>query len=162
MGRHLWFLLSSTLAISVFVTSQIHAAQEGVVNVHFWVVDQRVAVGYDLIGEKTYQVSLSLYEKYKDKAIDLSHLLKRVSGDIGPGVRPGKDKVIIWESSESLSSLDGSNYFFEVRAVRPGDTNRWAWIVGSGVAGGAIGTAAWWKTRTKKGIIVIDVPDPEE
>lgn len=164
MGRHLGFLLSSILAASVSVASQTHAAQEGVMNVRFWVVDQRVFVGYDLIGEKAYQVGLSLYENYKpiNKTIDLSHSLKRVSGDVGPGVRPGKNKVIIWEPGELFSSLDGSAYFFEVRAVRLGDTNRWAWVVGSGAAGGAIGTVAWLKTRTKKGTIIIDVPDPEK
>lgn len=164
MGRHLGFLLSCFLAASVSVASQTHAAQEGVMNVRFWVVDQRVFVGYDLLGEKTYQIGLGLYENYEPigKTIDLSHSLTRVSGDVGPGVRPGRDKVIVWEPGELFSNLDGSEYFFEVRAVRPGSTSKWAWVVGSGAAGGAIGTAAWLKTRTKKGTIVIDVPDPEE
>lgn len=161
MGRHWGFLLSGILAASVSVASQTHAAQEGVTNVRFSVKDQWVTINYDLIGKGVYEVSLGLFQYMDGKTLDHSSFLKQVWGDIGPGVKPGKGKVITWDAG-FVSSLAGMDYFFEVRAVRPAEKHWWAWVVGSGAAGGAIGTAAWLKTRTKKGTIVIDVPDPEE
>ena len=133
-------------------------------NVRFRVVDQRIFVSYDLIGDKTYQVSLGLYENYKvtNNTIDLSHRLKRVSGDVGPGVRAGNGKEIIWDPSEDFDYFDGSAYFFDVRAVRPGNTKNWAWVVGGAAGAWVAGGVAYRKGSTKKGTtIIINVPDPE-
>jgi len=142
------------------VTGDIQAVEEGVRNVGFVVQGQKIEVDYDLEGNGTYAVSLRLLESAGQDAVVIP---RSVSGDVGQRVSPGKGKKVIWDALKDVERLEGSDFFFEVRASRSGGISKWVWIGGAGIAAGtgaavSLGTGG----EDKKGTIVIDVLDPED
>jgi hypothetical protein len=137
------------------------AAQEAVTGVRFAVQGQKVHVSYELAGQGAYTVSLRLLQGAERR---VAATPRSVTGDVGPGVAAGTAKTIVWDALKDVEALEGRDYSFEVRAVRPGGTSKWVWIGGAGLVAGGAGVvmATGAVGGEDKGTIVIDVPDPEE
>ncbi|PIU63790.1 MAG: hypothetical protein COS84_09260, partial [Armatimonadetes bacterium CG07_land_8_20_14_0_80_40_9] len=96
------------------------AGSERIENVRFEQRGNLVYIFYDLIGdEKEYKVSLRLSSDggrsfpAKDAA-GKDIILKSLSGDIGEGITPRRDKEIVWDALKDVESLSGDNFVFEV------------------------------------------------
>ena len=152
-------LLIFAMGLSLGLLSEVWAVEKGVRNVGFQVQGQKIHVSYDLAGKGVYTVHLRLLE---NGGRALTAWPRSVSGDVGKEVRSGTGKRIVWDALKDVASLEGNDYVFEVRAVRPGGTSKWVWIGGAGIAAGGAAGAVLLQGGEKKGTIVIDVPDPEE
>lgn len=161
MIRFCQMLITFSLVVSLCLPPDVEAVEEGVQNVNFRVQGQKVHISYDLIGQGTYTVKLVLLRHW-DRSF--SKIPWTLSGDVGKEIRPGKGRSIVWDALKDVGSLEGNDYVFEVRAARPGKSNKWVWIGGVAVAGGAVAGAVLLGKdgEEKKGTIVIDLPDPEE
>ena len=155
-GQPWWALAALILGLVLCLPMESWAEEEGVQNVRHRVVGQKIHVSYDLVGEGDYTVALRLLEGTGEA---FAAFPRSVSGAVGKGVRPGKGKKIVWEVLKDVEELEGDDFVFEVRAVRPGGTSKWVWIGGAGVAAGV--AAALLGAGDDTGTIVIDVPDPE-
>ena len=152
-------LVIFAVGLSLGLLPEAWAVEEGVRNVGFQVQGQKIHVSYDLAGEGVYTVHLRLLGNGGRTMVTLP---RSVSGDVGKGVRSGQGKKIVWDALKDVASLEGNDYVFEVKVVRPGGINKWALISGAGIAAGGAAGAVLLQGGEKKGTIVIDVPDPEE
>jgi len=134
---------------------------EGVTNVRFQVRDQKVYISYDLAGKGLYAVSLSLLRDGEEPATETP---RSISGDVGREVAPGKSKEIVWDALKDVEGLEGGDFVFQVKAVRPEEgSSKWVWVLGIGAAGAAgVVALSGGGDEGNTGKIVIEVQDPEE
>jgi hypothetical protein len=101
---HLLFFLIATVP---FVTAQ------RVNNVRAQAKGNIVIISYDLLGTISGQIySVSVYSSHNGMAKPLTQL----KGEIGPGIKPGPNKVIEWGAKKELSNFEG-DVTIEVRAT---------------------------------------------
>ncbi|MEQ9290363.1 MAG: hypothetical protein RIG77_25750 [Cyclobacteriaceae bacterium] len=99
-----FYLIANTLIAQR--VSEVRFSQEG----------QKIIISYGLSGVKYYQVvNISLYAS-TDGGKTYQGPLRRVEGDIGQGIEPGKNRSITWEVLEEMPDFGGV-VAFEVRAV---------------------------------------------
>ena len=164
MSRAMRIFAASSVCL-LFLTQPIQGGVtlvEGVSNVRFQVRDQKIYVSYDLAGKGIYAVSLNLL---RDGGEAGGEAPRTVSGDVGREVTPGKGKEIVWDALKDVEALEGNDFVFEVKAVRPGEGgSKWVWVLGAGAAGaaGVVALSGGGGDDGNTGKIIIEVPDPEE
>jgi TolB-like protein len=125
-------------------------------NVHFEEKSGTISIIYDLSGQydKKYLISILLSD---NNGRSFSIKPKKLSGDIGKNIKPGRNKKIIWYMKEDFPlGLMGSSFVFEVDAkLQKGGIKR-PLIIGVGVA--AVALIVYIIFKPDKGSIVIDVP----
>jgi hypothetical protein len=93
------------------------APQDGLVeNVRFVPSGSYVTIKYNLLGPKnaTYAVRLML-RRTTDESYE--YIPRDVSGDVGTGILPGKDRQIIWGiRDEYPAGFKGDDFYFEIDA----------------------------------------------
>lgn len=107
------------------------------VNVKFVPHDGKVLISYDLLGDpgETYRVGVILK---KESDSTRSYKPKLISGAVGEGVLPGRDREILWDLSKEIpAGLEGSDYYFVITAEEEGGFPWWAGaaIVSAGILG---------------------------
>jgi hypothetical protein len=138
------------------------ATMVGVHDVGFEVRGQQVHVTYDLMGTGTCEIALRMLRGGTAAPMQPRSL----SGDIGPGIKAGPGKRIVWETLADVVQLEGTDFAFEVRAVRDRGGQRLMWLGGAGLLAGA--GAAYLRgtddaaTPAANGTLDLDIPDPQE
>ncbi|MFN3403986.1 MAG: GPI anchored serine-threonine rich family protein [Cytophagaceae bacterium] len=101
------------LSLSLLILGYNSSFSQKIQNVKAEVHGDNIVVTYDLIHTEVNQdFKISLYSS-KDQ---FTTALKYVSGDVGSGVKPGKNKKIVWSAREELGEYEG-DITFEVRGV---------------------------------------------
>ena len=160
MFRHCVVYLA---ALGLLLPVETEAVDEAVKDVRFRTYrayGDKVHVHYTLEGKGEYEVSLRLSD---DGGRTFSIVPKTVSGAVGKGVKPGRDKRVIWDVLRDVRRLEGDDFVFEVVAIR----NRNRRPLMAFLCGAAIGVAQEWLTSRAQegqgdGTIIVEVPDPEE
>jgi hypothetical protein len=132
--------------------------QVRVSNVRFTDLGSTVSIMYDLSGAhgKKYNVSVALSD---DGGRTFRIRPRRVGGDVGKGVEPGKNREILWRVREDFpSGLSGSNFVFAVDAELKKGSKAWAYLLGAAVIGGGVYFAVQGEEPSDKGSIVVEVP----
>ena len=91
------------------------AVKEAVKDVRFRTYGDKVHIYYTLEGRGEYEVSLRLSD---DGGRTFSTVPKSLSGAVGKGVKPGRDKRIVWDVLRDRPRLEGSDFVFQVLASR--------------------------------------------
>jgi hypothetical protein len=136
-------------------------------NVRVHILEDRNIIYYDLLGseEDEYDVKIYLIFKLAKDSI----LLQSVSGNIGRGVKAGKDRAIIWRFNDELT-LQNKNLESDVefhisglkiqsaKSISLFDNKTFYWIAGGAlVIGGGI---TWLLLSKKKDTAPEFLPDP--
>ncbi|MGH2569064.1 MAG: hypothetical protein ACRDGA_12060 [Bacteroidota bacterium] len=149
--RHSRKLLTSALLMVVVLASGLPmnaaVAQDSkqVTNVRFEVFPDLILVYYDLgddgvTGEGTAQSASKQYAVTlllrKESDPSFSYTPKYINGDVGKLVSVGTNRKIQWNAAQEFpDGLEGSDYFFEVRAEpRVAPSNLTTWLLGGGAA----------------------------
>jgi len=109
-------LLTSFIWWACKSTQEVNKTGQLIKNVHFSTNDNNVWIFYDLQGnaESSYQIQL-LASTNGGKTYTISPT--NVTGDVGKGVHPGKNKQIIWNVMEDYpDGIKGLNFQFLVKA----------------------------------------------
>ena len=132
MFRHWSYLLA---ALGLLFPLETDAVEEAVKDVWFRTDGDRVHVYYTLEGEGKYKVSLRLSD---DRGLTFSDVPKSLSGAVGRGVKPGRNREVVWDALRDVRSLEGNDFVFEVLASRePPRRDQW-FAVGVGFALGLL------------------------
>ena len=141
-GKSKWLRIACALALLTqgaagIAISQVKAKVE---NVHYDVANNLAVIHYDFIGGGSEKYRIDLFLR-SEKDSTFSYRPKNVHGDVGEGSHEGKDRKIVWDmKGEFAQGIEGSDYFFEVRAERVSSSvDALVWI-GAGVA--VLGTIA--------------------
>ena len=105
-----------------------------VANVRYEVANSIAIIHYDFLGggSDSYKIDLILRS---EKDTTFSYRPKKIRGDIGEGNHAGTDRKIIWEmKGEFPQGIEGSDYFFEVRAEHVSASRATLIWIGAGVA----------------------------
>ncbi len=155
------------VAMGFFVPLEAGAVKEAVKDVRFRTYrayGDKVHIHYTLEGKGAYEVFLRLSD---DGGRTFSIVPRTVSGDVGKGVKPGRDKRVIWEVLRDVRRLEGDDFVFEVVAIR--NRNRRPLMMFLGLAAAAaVGMAVasmgqeGQEDGQEDGTIIVEVPDPEE
>lgn len=95
--------------------STVHAQEDGVQNIRVQQQGDRVVVTYDLLVEEGTEYEVEV--KASDDRRTFNIEPESVSGDVGQGVRPGKQKQIIWDVLEDRpEGIQGNECRFRVIA----------------------------------------------
>jgi len=98
-----------------FITTNLPAQQ--VTNVRDTQQGDDIRITYDLYGSSNIErFTISLYVSL-DGRRSWRGPLTAVSGDVGPNVRPGRNKAITWRVLEEFDELQGNNIYFKVDAA---------------------------------------------
>ena len=99
---------------AVFACVPAAALNDRVENVRFEQRGEKIYVVYDLEGPGDwYEVSLKLSSS---GGAEYDIVPRTVRGDVGPGVRPGLERVIVWEAAVDAPGLHGEDFVFAVTA----------------------------------------------
>ncbi len=105
----------SFLTLLIFITSNLSAQR--VTRVNDTQQGDNIRITYDLYGTSNIERStISLYVSLEGGR-NWRGPLTAVSGDVGPNIRPGRDKVITWRVLEEFDELQGNNIYFKVDAT---------------------------------------------
>ena len=108
-------------------------------NVTFEQIGEKIVVRYDLTGQtdKVYKVSLLLSD---NSGISYSIEPKTLSGNVGKGITPGKNKYIVWDYTKDFpDGLEGDRFVFAVDAeLQSGGGNALYYLLGAGAIGGIV------------------------
>lgn len=108
------FIGAALLLIFLFSFAPLHAQKVG--NVRAEKDGEYVRIQYDLEGEDPAdQYEVELYASHNN----FTSPLEMVTGDVGKGIKPGPDKLVIWRPSEELDAYTGE-IVFEIRATLAG------------------------------------------
>jgi hypothetical protein len=111
-----------------------HQGGAKVENVHYEIVNGAAVIHYDFLGggSDTYRIDLFLRS---EKDSTFNYRPKNIRGDVGEGNHAGMDRHIFWEmKGEFAQGIEGSDYYFEVRAERVSDSKSTLLWIGAGVA----------------------------
>lgn len=128
------------LAFLLFLAALPTVAQDVYVsNVRFELVDSVVQIKYDLVAEKpqTVDVSVSL-----DGGVNFLPLTT-VSGDVGGSVRPGIDRLILWDVLKDFpNGITSAEVVFDVSVptLEQSKSKRVLLYIAGAVVAGAAGT----------------------
>ena len=135
-------------------------------NVHFTVLEERVIINYDLIGnpDNTYKVELILkrqnYDSYNYKP-------RKISGDAGTGKFAGKNKEIIWSVNDEFpQGLPYDDYYFIVQAKETENNEEhsgfftFSWLKAGVVAAVAVATIIFISKSKNTGTKGSSFPGP--
>jgi opacity protein-like surface antigen len=85
-------------------------------NVNFWQKGQKIEIKYDLIGAKYYQYfNIEVYVS-TDAGKTYQGPLQQVSGEVGPDIKEGVNKIILWDVFKELPTFQG-DVLFIIRAT---------------------------------------------
>jgi len=99
----------------ILITTNLFGQQ--ITNVQDIQQDDDIRITYDLYGGNNIeQFTVSLYVSLDGRS-SWRGPLAAVSGDVGPGIRPGRDKTIIWRVLEEFDELQGNSIYFKVTAT---------------------------------------------
>jgi len=87
-----------------------------VTNVQAQQQGNKIIITYDLLhapGGASFTVEAYLSSEYEQQGLRLNS----VSGDVGPGVEAGEQKVIVWDVLRDVDQLEGEHISFVVRAI---------------------------------------------
>ena len=114
---HNWpkYLLScATVFVCLFCFSFIGWCADPIANIRVEQIGSQVIIRYDLEGSaKEYEIRV-LGSSDGGKIFDLP--LKTISGDVGEGIKPGRDKKVVWEALRDKKQLYGSQFLFDITA----------------------------------------------
>ena len=107
-------------------------------NVRFVSSEGTVKITYDLTGKIDGKYSIGIKLSH-DGGQTFTISPKTVEGDVGRGIRPGKQKQIRWDCvTDFPAGLSGNQYVFEVEAVLQKEIKRWPYYVAGTVMGGIV------------------------
>lgn len=121
-------------------------------NVHYTVTNGRVIINYDLVGNPGNTCTVRVFLK-RDNYDSFNYTPQNISGDIGEGILPGKNKEIVWNIEDVFSNgLPYKDYYFIVEAKaedNDGDSGllSFSWLK-IGVAAVVAATTVFFITRT--------------
>lgn len=102
------------LLISLIAGFQLCLAQR-VDNVYAEQKEQKIYIYYNLVtDDRTSSFEIEAYCSLGNYDDEL--LLRSVSGDVGKGVKAGRQKMIVWDVLKDVSTLEGEDISFLVRA----------------------------------------------
>lgn len=133
-----WILVViACLTAAGSVSARVPDEGSTVHNVRFEQSSSSIFIKYDLMGEKAAEYTVRMYLQ-KEGDPTFLHVPASVSGDIGEGVTPGKDKRIAWFfAGEFPMGLDNPDYYFVVEAeLKKPKRGPWLWVGGAAVAAG--------------------------
>jgi hypothetical protein len=115
VGLLLMFTITSAARVA---TSQVFTTPKGEAeNVKFeQVVGGTVNIVYDLISSDPRAVFLVTLDASQDRGSTYTVRPMSVSGDVGPGVKPGPGKKIVWESGRDVERLEIDQFRFRISA----------------------------------------------
>lgn len=108
------------LVIPEWVATVLNVYGQTIDNVRFHQTDEdKVIVTYDISGGegRTFEVTLTLSD---DGGSNFLIVPRSVSGDVGPNVKGGRGKQIVWDVLADIRRLEGTNYVFKVSAKSQG------------------------------------------
>lgn len=155
--------ISITIFLLIAIIS-LNAQEVEVKNVTYTQMDELIFIEYDLIGEmnKKYTIDISLSDNY---GTSFRITPRTVSGDVGKGITPGRDKQIIWEMTEDYpKGLEGEGFVFAVDAAlqKSDGGNTLYYLLGAGVVGGVVyfvtQSTGGGEEEADKGSISITIP----
>ena len=154
------------VAIGLLFPLAAGAVKEAVKDVRFRTYvdrayEDKVHISYILVGKGEYEVSLRLSNDGGQTWYSIGP--KSLSGDVGKGVKPGRDKWIIWDGLRDVRRLKGDDFVFEVVAIR--NRNRRPVLMFLGLAAAAavgMAAASMGQEGQGDGTIIVEIPDPEE
>jgi len=97
------------ITLLLFVSS--YTFSQSIENVYSEQDGEKINIFYDIVGTKagqTFSITVSCSSEGKRFA------LKTVSGDVGEGVSPGKNKKIVWEALKDVDQLSSAEFFVKI------------------------------------------------
>lgn len=107
-------LIITIIFLLFFGVSSFQVKAQEIKNLNVQLSDEKATIKYDLDGVQDGQeVEVRIYATIKGYAMRLY----RASGDVGKGITGGKDKVIVWNNDEELTSYKKEDITFKLDVI---------------------------------------------
>lgn len=106
------------LVVLLFFSNTLLWSQE-ITNISVKQEGKNVVVTYDLIGKAGVEYAISL-EVSDDGGQTFGIRPKSLTGSVGSGILPGKNKKITWDVLGDVTKLTGTGFVFRIRGRGPG------------------------------------------
>jgi len=125
--KFMFYMLIVLILNEIFLQIPNYAQNNEIRNLIFKYENEKIQITYDLYGqfklEPEYNIMLKLLRE-----TDSTFILypKKVNGDIGENILPGKNKTIIWDiDKEFYFRLKGEDYYFVLSAEYKKENFSW-------------------------------------